>query len=139
MPQQPAAPQHVQRQPGQPGAPQPPGMGKRSRKRAAAAAEAARVELNAANGKIESLAKDLAEARRLIEKLSQPSPKSQPKEEKKKGGLLSRFKKAAKKVVKMQRFPWSRDILGEASHADEVDHDLLMKLLMGGGKKRGRS
>ena len=36
----------------------------------------------------------------------------------------------------MQRFPWSRDILGEASHADEVDHDLLMKLLMGGGKKK---
>ena len=38
--------------------------------------------------------------------------------------------------MKMQRFPWSRDILGEASHADEVDHDLLMKLLMGGGKKK---
>ena len=36
----------------------------------------------------------------------------------------------------MQRFPWSRDILGEASHADEVDHDLLMKLLMGVGKKK---
>ena len=39
----------------------------------------------------------------------------------------------------MQRFPWSRDILGEASHADEVDHDLLMKLLMGGGKKKAAS
>ncbi|KAH8062045.1 hypothetical protein JL721_8764 [Aureococcus anophagefferens] len=61
------------------------------------------------------------------------------KPKKKKGFGLKAFKKIAKKVIGgLERFPWNRDILMNASHSDTLDSDFLDKLMSIGKKKSPR-